>query len=216
MDRHADMYAAVEATINRLSARVYVGLRDGPLDAGDVVALACELLDWGGGGEAVREVVERDPSRVPAAEMAVLARGVLEEIGFEPGFDLEPGRLETLRRALRVVTRDLRTRGIEGEPEVVVEESTYPEAAVVRLASGRLLGNDGTLPPSSGEDMAGAVAAVAEMVHAGLLEETWTVWPQCAEHRLGAHAAERAERAVWWCGGGDGHVLAEVGGLGRA
>ncbi|MFE5140654.1 hypothetical protein ACFRDV_23720 [Streptomyces fagopyri] len=68
----------------------------------------------GPGTDAIAVVVERNPAEVPRAEMTALARRILDGAGFDPGFDLAPERLETLRAAPRVAARDLPTRGIEG------------------------------------------------------------------------------------------------------
>jgi len=208
--------AAEEApslVIDRLSARVYLGLRSGLLASDDVVKLACALLDWCHNGEAVREVVERHPAQVSAREMAELAARVLEECGFDPGFDLAPERLEVLRQALSIAARDLPTAGIDGEPQLVIMEDWFPVAAGVRLADGRLLSCDGRLQPSTGDDLLGSVTAVAGLIQEGLLEISWKVWPVCADHRLGVHAIERRNLALWWCSGADGHALAPVGSL---
>ena len=202
---------AAMPVIDRLCARVYLGLREGRLVADDVVELACELLDWGHGGQAVREAVERDPGQVSPSELAGLAAGVLGEAGFEPGFDLAPQRLAVMRRALRILARDLPTAGIDGEPHLVTEDSGA--AAGVRLADGRLLTGDAELSAFVGEDLPGAVAAMADHVQSGLLERMWKVWPQCAGHRLGVHSVERQGVALWWCSGDGGHPLAPVGAL---
>jgi hypothetical protein len=50
----------------------------GRVAAQDVVEPACELLDRGHPGEAVREVVERDLPQVPEPEVAGLAQRILE------------------------------------------------------------------------------------------------------------------------------------------
>jgi hypothetical protein len=199
--------------IDRLCAHVYLGLREGRLVADDVIELACELLDCGHGGQAVREAVERDPRQVSPSELAGLATRILDEAGFEPGLDLAPQRLAVLRRALRIVARDLPTAGIDGEPHLLIMEHLGPAAAGVRLADGRLLTSDAQLSAFVGEDLPGAVAAMADHVQSGLLERTWKVWPQCAGHRLGVHSVERRRVALWWCSGGGGHPLAPVGAL---
>jgi hypothetical protein len=199
--------------IDGLRARVYLGLRDGRLDSRDVVELACELLDWGQRGDAVREVVERDPVQVPAPEMAGLARRVLTETGFEAGFDLAPERLAVLRQALHTVTRDLPTAGISGEPQLVLLEDFSPVSAGVELADGRVLVGDGGLHAWTGETLAGAVAAVAELIADDLMKRTRQVWPVCCDHQLGLHADTRHGAAVWWCAGSGGHVAALVGEL---
>ncbi|MEU9107342.1 hypothetical protein AB0D54_23920 [Streptomyces xanthophaeus] len=192
---------------------MYVGLREGRLAAQDVVDLACELMDQGHGWDAVSEVVERNPARVTPQEMAVLAGRVLAETLFDPGFALAPERLDVLRLALRIAARDLPTAGIVGEPRLVVMEDAFPLAAGVVLADGRRLSGDGSLHACIGDDLVGAVAAVACLIQEDLLKQTWNVWPECADHGLGVHAVERGNTVVWWCEGTDGHALARVGEL---
>jgi hypothetical protein len=207
--------AAHEAHAEQLERGVYLGLREGNLDPQRVVALACELLDWFHCTDAILEVVERNPADVSPAEMAALARRILDDVDFEPGFDLAPGRLETLRAALRVMARDLTTRGIEGEPEIEVLEDWFPVGAGVRLADGVRLNWGGPILPSMCDDPAVALTGLAVMTQESLLERTWRVWPVCPRHDLGVHGSERNGTAVWWCAGEGGHVLAPVGELSR-
>ncbi|MFG2946188.1 hypothetical protein [Streptomyces adustus] len=208
--------AEYEADTERLTRRVCLGLREDNLDPHDVVALACELLDWCQSTDAVLEVVERNPAEVPQAEMTALARRILDDMGFEPGFDLAPERLETLRDALRIVARDLPTRGIEGEPQIEVLEDCYPEGAGVRLADGARLNWGGPVLPSMCDDPTTALTGLTTMIQESLLEWTWRVWPECSRHNLGVHASIREREVVWWCAGEGGHVLAPVGDLARA
>ncbi|MGX1541013.1 hypothetical protein [Streptomyces adustus] len=208
--------AEYEADTERLTRRVYLGLREDNLDPQDVVALACELLDWFHCTDAVLEVVERNPAEVPQVEMATLARRILDDMGFEPGFDLAPERLETLRNALRIVARDLPTRGIEGEPQIEVLEDCYPEGAGVRLADGARLNWGGPILPSMCDDPTTALASLTTMIQESLLEWTWQVWPVCPRHNLGVHGSKREREVVWWCAGEGGHMLAPVGDLARA
>lgn len=207
--------AGHEAHAEQLERGVYLGLREGNLDPQRVVALACELLDWFHCTDAILEVVERNPADVSPAEMAALARRILDDVDFEPGFDLAPGRLETLRAALRVMARDLTTRGIEGEPEIEVLEDWFPVGAGVRLADGVRLNWGGPILPSMCDDPAVALTGLAVMTQESLLERTWRVWPVCPRHDLGVHGSERNGTAVWWCAGEGGHVLAPVGELSR-
>jgi hypothetical protein len=207
--------AGHEAHAEQLERGVYLGLREGDLDPQQVVALACELLDWFHCTDAILEVVERNPADVSPAEMAALARRILDDVDFEPGFDLAPGRLETLRAALRVMARDLTTRGIEGEPEIEVLEDWFPVGAGVRLADGVRLNWGGPILPSMCDDPAVALTGLAVMTQESLLERTWRVWPVCPRHDLGVHGSERNGTAVWWCAGEGGHVLAPVGELSR-
>jgi hypothetical protein len=207
--------AAHEAHAEQLERGVYLGLREGNLDPQRVVALACELLDWFHCTDAILEVVERNPADVSPAEMAALARRILDDVDFDPGFDLAPERLETLRAALRVMARDLTTRGIEGEPEIEVLEDWFPVGAGVRLADGVRLNWGGPILPSMCDDPAVALTGLAVMTQESLLERTWRVWPACPRHDLGVHGSERNGTAVWWCAGEGGHVLAPVGELSR-
>ena len=207
--------AGHEAHAEQLERGVYLGLREGDLDPQQVVALACELLDWFHCTDAILEVVERNPADVSPAEMIALARRILDDVDFEPGFDLAPERLETLRAALRVMARDLTTRGIEGEPEIEVLEDWFPVGAGVRLADGVRLNWGGPILPSMCDDPAVALTGLAVMTQESLLERTWRVWPVCPRHDLGVHGSERNGTAVWWCAGEGGHVLAPVGELSR-
>ncbi|WP_182444189.1 hypothetical protein [Streptacidiphilus sp. PB12-B1b] len=105
-------------------------------------------------------------------------------------------RLETLRAALRIVARDLPTRGIEGEPEIEVLEDWFPVGAGVRLADGRRLNWGGHILPGVGDDPTMALTYLAIMIQESLLEWTWRVWPACPRHGLGVHGSEREGSAV--------------------
>ncbi len=208
--------AEYEADTEQLKRRVYLGLREDNLDPQQVVTLACELLDWFHCTDAILEVVERNPAEVPQAEMTALAWRILDDVGFEPGFDLAPERLETLRDALRIIARDLPTRGIEGEPEIEVLEDWFPAGAGVRLADGGRLNRGGHILPSMCDDPTMALTSLTIMIQESLLEQTWQVWPVCPRHALGVHGSEREREVVWWCAGDGGHMLAPVGELARA
>ncbi|MEU1520153.1 hypothetical protein ABZ490_49975 [Streptomyces sp. NPDC005811] len=205
-----------EAVTEQLMRRIYLGLREDNLDPRQVVALACELLDWFPCTDAILEVVERNPAEVSPAEMTALARRLLDDVGFDPGFDLAPERLETLGAALRIVARDLPTRGIEGEPEIEILEDWFPVGAGVRLAGGERLNWGGPILPRMCDDPAVALTSLAVLIQESLLEWTWQVWPVCPRHDLGVHGSERDGAAVWWCAGHGGHMLAPVGELARA
>ncbi|MGA5194305.1 hypothetical protein [Streptomyces exfoliatus] len=211
----SDTTAEHEANTEELERRVYLGLREGNLDPQDVVALACELLDWFQYTDAVLEAVERKPNDVSPAEMTALARRILDDVGFDPGFDLAPERLETLRAALRIAARDLPTRGIQGEPEIEVLEDRFPVGAGVRLADGERLDWGGHILPDMCDDPTTALTSLATMIQESLLESTRQVWPVCPWHGLGVHGSGRDGTAVWWCAGDGGHVLAPVGELSR-
>ncbi|MEV7394085.1 MULTISPECIES: hypothetical protein [unclassified Streptomyces] len=208
--------AEYEADTEELTRRVYLGLREGDSDPQDVVALACQLLDWFHHTDAILEVVERNPAEVPQAEMTALARRILDDVGFDPGFDLAPERVETLRAALRIAARDLPTRGIEGEPEIEILQDWFPVGAGVRLADGNRLNWGGPILPNMCDDPTTALTSLAILIQESLLERTWQVWPVCPRHDLGAHGSKRNGAAVWWCAGDHGHILAPVGQLAPA
>lgn len=121
-----------------------------------------------------------------------------------------------MRAALRIVARDLRTRGIEGEPEIEILADRFPTGAGVRLADGERLDWGDRILPSMCDDPAMALTGLTITVQESLLEQTWQVWPVCPRHDLSAHGSERDGEAVWWCAGDGGHVLAPVGELSRA
>ncbi|WP_037574713.1 hypothetical protein [Phaeacidiphilus oryzae] len=211
----SDTTAEHEATIEQLMRAVYLGLRGDQIDPEQVVALACELMDCGHGTDAVLEIVERPPADVSPAEMTALAWRILDDSGFEPGFDLAPERLELLRAALRSVARDLPT-WIDGDPEIEISKDWFPVGACVRLADGERLDWGGPIPPNACQHPVTALTSLANLIQESLLERTRRVWPECLRHNLGVHGLARDGAAVWWCAGGSGHVLAPVGQLRRA
>ncbi|MFF5705182.1 hypothetical protein ACFY7H_22135 [Streptomyces sp. NPDC012794] len=95
----SDITAEYKASTVELKRRVYLGLREDNLNPLDVVALARDLLDWFPYTDSILTVVERKPADMSPAEMTALARRILDDVGFDPGFDLAPERLETLRAA---------------------------------------------------------------------------------------------------------------------
>ncbi|MEV6534192.1 hypothetical protein AB0M86_32145 [Streptomyces sp. NPDC051639] len=141
--------------------------------------------------------------------MVALARRILDDAGFDPGFDLAPERLETLR----VVARDLPTRSIAGEPEIEILEDWFPAGAGVRLADGQRLNCCGPILPNMCDDPGMALTSLAVLIQESLLERTWQVWPVCPRHDLGVHSSQRESEVVWWCAGDGGHILAPVGEL---
>ena len=199
--------------IDRLCARVHRALREDRLVSDDVVELACALMDQGHGGQAVREAVERTPAQVSPEEPAESAARILDEAGYDPGFEPAPGQLAVLYQALRIAARDLPDAGIGGEPEFVVTAGLDHGAARIRLADGRLLAGLMELSGGVGDHLPGAVVAVADQVQSALSESSWRVWPVCPDHGLGVHSLERSGVAVWWCAADGGHAVARVGTL---
>ena len=201
--------------------RVYLGLREGPLVADDVVVLACHLLEWWADGyddPAVTEVIERDPATVPPAEMAVLAQRILDAMEYEPGLDLAPERANVLREALAIAARDLPDAWTAaGPPHVHIDLDSYPVGTKVLFADGWMHGDAMAAGPS--DDLVGALVTIGEHLTESVTERYRTVWPVCPEHRLGVHAAVSAQdgSAVWLCNGEPGgHAVAAVGKLNSA
>jgi hypothetical protein len=136
----SEQYDALMEEFERLCRPVYAGLLSGELRADDVVALACAALEVNP-APAIREVVEQ--SEIGAERLAELARAVLDEVGFEPGFDT-PGRLERLQQALRTVARDLPNEIDATALRLRAEASGNPEPRAVvgsRRAGGTATGS---------------------------------------------------------------------------
>jgi hypothetical protein len=65
--------------------------------------------------------------------------------------------------------------------------------------------------PASGADPLSALVAVADDAQEALMEALWVAWPVCPVHRLGVHAGDDKQSAVWWCAGDGGHAVAAIG-----
>lgn len=212
----ADVYYSehVESAARQFAAQVYRGLRDGDLRAEWVVELACCLMEeYGLSGPAVQEVLERRTAELTPGDVARLAQGLLTEMNFEPGFDLEPGLWVTLETAVKVVEGDLRASGIE--TVLGIEIPDWDDTGTARVAfPGACSGP--AIWPSSGKDAGVALAEIADAVQEIVMEPLWGVWPTCPEHRLGLHAALVKGTAVWQCAGAGTHTAAAIGELGRA
>ncbi len=204
--------------IDALYDRVYLGLREGRVDTGDVVTLACHLVEYYGEGyddPAVTEVVERDPATVPPREMSALAQRILDATGYEPGLDLAPERADVLREALAIAAGDLPDAWVAaGPPRIDIRPDSFPVTAKVLFADGWMHGDGISAGPP--DDLVGALVTVGEHLTESVTERHWAVWPLCPEHRLGVHAARSAAdgSAVWLCSGEpDGHPVARIGNL---
>ncbi|GII28439.1 hypothetical protein Pmi06nite_18810 [Planotetraspora mira] len=102
-----------ESATEQLAVQIYRGLREGGLHAEPVVELACLMGEHDLSCPAVQEILERRTAELTPEEVARLGQDLLTEMGFEPGFDLEPGLWTTLETAVKVVERDVRASGIE-------------------------------------------------------------------------------------------------------
>lgn len=199
---------------DRLARLVYVGARDGTLDPEAAFDLACFLMDGGPPSDAVRRLAEQSVAGTDPAMLADLARQVLEEVRFEPDFEVEPRLLEVFRRALEAVRADMRATGL-GDPDRVNLrlDDSYMRHNFAHL-HGYFRFTRG-IAPGEGPERVTALVAVADDVQDAVMGVLTMAWPVCPAHHFGGHPREHDGRAVWWCKGGGGHVIALIGHWGR-
>ena len=145
--------------------------------------------------------------------MAEVTLRLLATAGFRPGFAEEPGWLACLEAALRLVNQDLAATGIGRYCQLRVhgdDRFTNSGNAYVETWDGHT-GSAGGIDPESGVDRLSALVAVADDAQDALMHALWAAWPACPSHRLGAHAREHGQAAVWWCAGDGGHAVAPIG-----
>jgi hypothetical protein len=199
---------------DRLARRVYVGARDGVLDPEAAFDLACFLMDGGRPSEAVRQLAEQSVAGTDPAMLADLAGQVLEEVRFEPDFEVEPRLLEVFRRALEAVRADMRATGLDDPDRVHLGlDDNYLRHNFAHFRGYFRFTRD--IAPGEGPDQVTALVAVADDVQDGVMGVLNMAWPVCPGHHFGGHAREHDGRAVWWCKGGGGHVIALIGHWGR-
>ena len=204
--------ASLMTKFDELASGVYTGLRDGALDTEATFDLACFLMDWGPFSRAVHELAEQSVTGTDPARVADLAGQVLEESGFEPGFDAEPKLLAELEHALEAVKADMQATDMAGPVRFTFMEVP---GSYLRNTFADFRGSfayTGGITPSKGRDRVSALLAVADDVQDAIMGSLMTVWPVCPDHGLGGHPAESGRHAVWWCNGGvSGHVIARIG-----
>ena len=198
----------LEEEFERLARQVYVGLRAGVVDREAVFDLACVVMDWGQPGPAAEELALLAAEGTDQERIAELARQVLAESAFEPGFDVEPSRLAVLEEALETVRSDVHATGLPGPVRLVVPE--WSETARVESWGGGY-GSTTGIAPEIGSNPLWALVAVADETQDSVMETIEGVWPVCPTHQLGAHSREYEGQAVWWCNGDGGHLIAAIG-----
>jgi hypothetical protein len=208
-DPGAATAAQLGEEFNRLARRVYAGVRDGAVDCEAAFELACLLMEWGPTDPIVEELAELTMEGTGRERIAELARQVLAP-RFEPGFDLEPGRLVALEEALEAVKADMQATGLPGLARLAVPEWSSPLHAFVEFRGGGY-GSATGIAPANGGNPVWALVAVADEAQDSVMETPWEAWPVCPSHQLGAHAQEHEGAAVWWCNGDGGHVIAAIG-----
>jgi hypothetical protein len=202
------------AAFGRLCRAVYLAARSGTVDCTAAFDLATSKLEVSpldpGATELALLSVECAEESQP--RMAEVALSLLATVGFDPGFTEEPGWLTCLEDAMRQVNRDAATAGT-GRPcrlRVHDDELTRSGNAYVETWDG-YTGASGGIYPASGADPVSALVAVADDAQEALMEALWAVWPVCPVHRLGVHARDHEQAAVWWCAGDGGHAVAAIG-----
>lgn len=209
-DPAAPTAARLEEDFERFARQVYVGLRAGVVDCEAAFDLACSLLEWGQPDPAAEELAALAAEGTDWERIAELARQVLAASAFEPGFDVEPSRLAVLEEALEAVRSDMQATGLPGPVRLVVPSSSWPSHAHVEFWGGGY-GSTTGLAPEIGSNPLWALVAVADETQDSVMETIKGVWPVCPTHQLGAHSREHEGKAVWWCNGDGGHVIARIG-----
>lgn len=204
--------ASLTIKFGQLARKVYIGLCDGGLDPEATFDLACILMDWGTSSPAVHELAEQSVAGTDPAWLADLAGQVLEESGFQPGFDTEPRLLAGLEDALEAVKADMRATGLAGPIGLAfVDDGDSDLRDVFADFRGSFSFAVG-VSAGDARDRISALLAVADDVQDAIMGSLLAVWPVCPEHGLGGHPREHDSRAVCWCnGGGSGHVIAPIG-----
>ena len=209
-DPAAPAYARLEEQFECLARRVYVGLREGAVECEAAFDLACFLMEWGQPDPALEELAALAAAGTDREQITELARQALAASAFEPGFDVEPGRLAVLAEALEAVRSDMQATGLPGPVRLVVPEWSQPPHAFVEFREGGYGSTTGIAPRSASYPV-WALVAVADETQDSVMETLWQTWPVCPAHDLGAHAQEHEGKAVWWCNGDAGHVIAAIG-----
>ena len=114
---------------------------------------------------------------------------------------------------MSVVNRDVGATGV-GHPcqlRVRVDEMLSSGGNAYVETQDRYTSASGGIFPASGADPLTALVAVADDAQEALMEALWEAWPVCPAHRLGVHARDHEQRAVWWCTGDGGHAVAAIG-----
>jgi len=163
-------------------------------------------------------VTPGEPTAPPAkpgpakGQLRVPHHGGVDDANFCPGFQEEPGWLACLEDAMRLVNRDVAATGIRRPCQLRVhdDERNWSLNAYVETWDG-YTGTGPGIYPASGADPVSALIAVAEDAQDALMHALSAAWPACPVHRLGAHARDHQEAAVWWCAGDGGHAVTAIG-----
>jgi GNAT superfamily N-acetyltransferase len=201
--------------LERHLGALYAAVRDGAtVDREAAFDVAMSQLEYLPLDAAARELAEASVADDDEARLAGAAAAFLDACGYEPGFEQAPERLARLERALDTVRADMRATGLAGEVRLIRPDRAYGNVAVETWAADR--GWTAGVFSSEAADDLSALVAVAEQARQAIMESlryqyTGTVWPACPAHGLAASPQARDGAGIWWCDGGGGHVLAEIG-----
>ena len=203
-----------DAEFGRLCRVVYVAARAGAVDCTAAFDLAMSWLEERPQDQDATELATLSAECAQASQprMAGAALRLLAAAGFRPGFREEPGWLACLEDAMRLVNRDVAATGIRHPCRLRVfdEQAGGTGNAYVETWGGYNSATAG-ISPASGADPLSALLAVADDAQEALMEELWAAWPACPVHRLGVHARQDGNAAVWWCAGDKGHPVTAIG-----
>jgi hypothetical protein len=203
------------ADFDRLSSAVYIAARSGAVDCTDAFDLAASWLEERPQDPDATELAMLSVECTQASQprMAEVALRLLAATEFYPGFKEEPGWLACLEDAMRLVNRDVAATGIRRPCQLRVyddEGFDWSVNAYVETWDG-YTGIAQGIYPASGADEVSALVAVADDAQDALMHALFAAWPVCPVHRLGAHASDHEEAAVWWCSGDGGHAVMAIG-----
>ena len=201
--------------LDRLSGAVYVAARAGAVDCAAAFDLAPTWLEERPQDPDAAELaaLSIECARESQPRMAEVALRLLAATGFCPGFKKEPGWLTRLQDAMRLMNRDAAATGIRRPCHLRVhddEGADWSVNAYVQTWDG-YTGIAQGIYPASGADPVSALVAVADDAQDALMHALFAAWPVCPVHRLGAHASDYGDAAVWWCSGDGGHAVTAIG-----
>jgi hypothetical protein len=203
-----------DAAFDRLCRSVYIAARANTVDCTDAFDLAAEAMALRPRDPDAAELASLSVDCLPASRprMATVALRLLDTVGFDAGFAEEPAWLARLEDAVRRVNRDVAASGLPHGCALRVHDDQPGLAGTAQVATWD--GHTGSTPgihPAAGAHEVSALVEVADDAQDAMMHALWAAWPVCPVHRLGVHAEEHDEAAVWWCAGDDGHAVAAVG-----
>ena len=200
---------------DRLSSAVYIAARAGEVDCAAAFDLAASWLEERPQDPDATELATLSIECTQASQprMAEVALRLLATTDFLPGFKEEPGWLACLEDAMRLVNRDVAATGIRRPCQLRVHDDDGLNGSVNAYVQtwDRYTGTTEGIYPASGAHPVSALVAVADDAQDALMHAHCAAWPVCPVHRLGAHARDHEEAAIWWCSGDGGHAVTAIG-----